>query len=143
MEAAIVLPVFLLLVGGVLEFGFFFYQQQLVASGIRDGARYLALTDNPRNEGNQSRAINVAVYGDPTGGATPRVEGWAPDNVAVAITSVGDDEAFHSGTTIPVVTVSTNFTDPYLTPLSFLRLIGMKMPAINISHQERWVGGSY
>ncbi|HTE77632.1 MAG TPA: TadE/TadG family type IV pilus assembly protein, partial [Xanthobacteraceae bacterium] len=41
-ESAIVLPVFLMLIGGVYEFGYYFYQEQLVTTGVRDAARYLA-----------------------------------------------------------------------------------------------------
>ena len=42
-----ILPVFLALVGGVYEFGFFLYQEQLVTAGVRDAARYLALSADP------------------------------------------------------------------------------------------------
>ena len=74
-ESAIVLPVFMLLVGGIFEFGYFFYQQQLMTIGVRDAARYLALTSNPNSATNQFGAINLAVYGLINGGVTPRVTG--------------------------------------------------------------------
>ena len=63
LEGAIALPVFLTLVCGVYEFGFYLYQQQLIASGVRDAARYLALTDNPNNPDYQLHAKNLAVTG--------------------------------------------------------------------------------
>jgi len=73
-EAAVVLPVFLTLVGGIYEFGFFLFQEQLVNSGVRDAARYLALTVDPTGNANQSNAKNLAVNGSISGG-TPRLPG--------------------------------------------------------------------
>ena len=39
-EFAILLPVFLLLVGGILDFGHAFYIKQVVSNASREGARY-------------------------------------------------------------------------------------------------------
>ena len=45
LEGAIVVPFLFTLVLGTLEFSYFFYQQHLVSTGVRDAARYLARTD--------------------------------------------------------------------------------------------------
>ena len=39
-EFAILLPVFLLLVGGIMDFGHAFYMKQMVSNASREGARY-------------------------------------------------------------------------------------------------------
>jgi Flp pilus assembly protein TadG len=138
-ESAIILPVFLTLVGGIYEFGFFLYQQQLVTSGVRDAARYLTLTADPTSSANQIEAKNLAVSGSIDGGAT-RVSGWSASDVIVAIDSVDNSAGTYSGgSTIQIVTVSTSFLDP---SLGFLNLLGVKAPTIAVSHQERFVGGS-
>ena len=138
-ESAIILPVFLTLVGGVYEFGFFLYQEQLVTSGVRDATRYLTLTADPTNSANQIDAKNLAVTGSIDGGAT-RVSGWSEADVTVAIDSVDNSTGTYSGgPTIQIVTVSTSFLDP---TLGFLSLLGLKAPTITASHQERYVGGS-
>ena len=138
-ESAIILPVFLTLVGGVYEFGFFLYQEQLVTSGVRDATRYLTLTADPTNSANQIDAKNLAVTGSIDGGAT-RVSGWCEADVTVAIDSVDNSTGTYSGgPTIQIVTVSTSFLDP---TLGFLSLLGLKAPTITASHQERYVGGS-
>jgi Flp pilus assembly protein TadG len=138
-ESAIILPVFLTLVGGVYEFGFFLYQQQLVTSGVRDATRYLTLSADPTNSTNQIDAKNLAVTGSIDGGAT-RVSGWSAADVTVAIDSVDNATGTYSGgPTIQIVTVSTSFLDP---TLGFLNLLGLKAPTITASHQERYVGGS-
>jgi Flp pilus assembly protein TadG len=140
LEGAIVLPVFLCLVCGVYEFGFYLYQQQLVTAGIRDAARFLALTDNPNNATYQLGARNLAVTGSPVGG-TPRVRGWSSNDVTVNVSAVDSPTRNSSGgAIIQVITVSTDFVDP---SLGFLGLIGLTAPAIRVSHQERYVGGSF
>src|SRR3984957_19416862 len=51
-EATIVMPLLLSLFLGVFEFSWFFYNQQLVVSGLRDAARYMTrieLTDGNRD----------------------------------------------------------------------------------------------
>lgn len=138
-ESAIILPVFLTLVGGVYEFGFFLYQQQLVTSGVRDATRYLTLTADPTNTANQIDAKNLAVTGSIDGGVA-RVSGWSAADIAVAVNSVDNSTGSYSGgPTIQIVTVSTSFLDP---SLGFLNLLGLKAPTITASHQERFVGGS-
>jgi Flp pilus assembly protein TadG len=138
-ESAIILPVFLTLVGGVYEFGFFLYQEQLATSGVRDAARYLTLAADPTSVTNQNDAKNLAVTGSINGG-TPRVSGWTPSDVSVAVTSVDNSAGTYSGgSTIWIVTVSTSFVDP---SLGFFGLLGLNRPTISVSHQERFVGGS-
>ena len=138
-EGALILPVFLVLVGGVFEFGFFLYQEQLITAGVRDAARYLALTANPNSEIIQAVAKNLAVNGAVDGGP-PRVPGWSTSDVSVSISGVDNSVGtFAGGSVIEIVTVSTSFIDP---SLGFLGLLGLNKPTISVSHQERFVGGS-
>src|SRR3984957_19592042 len=137
-ESALILPVFLTLVGGVYEFSFFLYQQQLATSGVRDAARYLALTADPNSLPHQTEARNLAVSGSVDGGS-PRVPGWATSDISIAVNSayivVGTPE---TGPNIQIVTVSTNFT---VLTLGFLGLLGLKSPTIAVSHQAQFSGG--
>jgi Flp pilus assembly protein TadG len=139
-ESAIVLPVFLMLIGGVYEFGYFFYQQQLMTTGIRDAARYLALSANPNNATKQEEAMKLAVYGEIDGAANARVPGWSTSNIAIAVTALDNSSGFYcAGCTVAVITVSTSLAD---SSLGFLGLLGLNAPIISVSHQERWIGGS-
>jgi Flp pilus assembly protein TadG len=147
-EATVLLPVLLALFGGAYEFGFLLYREQLVTTGIRDAARYLALSCDPTSAVSQTEAKNLAVSGSADGGA-PRVTGWDTTSVSVAVDFLYD--ASHNyqtatssclpniGSAIPIITVSTRFADP---SLGFLGLLGLKVRVINVSHEERWVGGS-
>ena len=69
-EAAVVLPVIVPIVLGALEFSWYYQKQQLVESGVRDAARYVArsnagLSDaNPCNDGTAvANAKNIAPHG--------------------------------------------------------------------------------
>jgi Flp pilus assembly protein TadG len=138
-EGAIVLPIVIVLVGGVYEFGFFLYQQQMVTSGVRAAARYLALTSDPTDATNQSDARNLAVTGA-IGGGQALIAGWSPSDISIAVNSVDNAAGTYSGgATIQLVTVSTSVVDR---TLGFLGLLGLKAPTIAASHEERVVGGS-
>ncbi len=138
-EAAFMLPLFLALVGGVYEFGFFLYQQQMVSAGVRDAARYLALTANPDDIVTQGAARNLAVSGYVQGGP-PRIAGWSTAEVSVSVVPV-DSSAGRLGGVSPVEVVSVSTRFPYAS-LGFLGLLGIAPPTIAVSHQERHVGGS-
>ena len=138
-EAAFMLPLFLALVGGVYEFGFFLYQQQMVSAGVRDAARYLALTANPNDIITQGAARNLAVSGYVQGGP-PRIAGWSTAEVLVLVTPIDNASGtFGGGSPVEVVSVSTRFT---YASLGFLGLLGLSPPTVAVTHQERHVGGS-
>ena len=121
-EGAIILPIFLALVGGVYEFGFFLYQEQLVTSGVEDAARYLALSSDPTSVATQADVKNLAVTGSINGGE-PRVRGWSTSDVTVSVNSVDNTAGTYSGgATIQLVTVSRAFQPQTLGFLSLLHL---------------------
>jgi adhesin HecA-like repeat protein len=106
---------------------------------VRDAARYLSLTADPNSSVMQADAKNLAVSGS-IGGGPPRVPGWSATDVLVSVTAVDNSAGVYSGgSTVQIVTVSTSFAE---TSLGFLGLLGLNRPTINVSHQERFVGGS-
>jgi len=137
-----------ILLFGVYEFSWFFYQQHLVSTGLRDAARYLARLSAPCNPASftwfidQASAKNLATTGSINGGAA-RVKGWTPDNVRLTCTPVDNPitaaglSAFRGGPVIYVVTASTRFADP---TLGFFGLLGLATPVISVSHSERVIG---
>src|SRR6516225_12427819 len=62
-EATVLTPVLFVLVFGVLEFSWYFYNQHRVSTGIRDAARYLSRVSDPTDRRLQSNAKNLAVTG--------------------------------------------------------------------------------
>jgi Flp pilus assembly protein TadG len=145
LEAAVVMPVLVPLIFGVFEFSWYFHKQQLVESGVRDAARYMARTRAANSDANPcidaasvANAQNIAVNGVITGG-TARVPGWTVGNVSINCTSFANTSATYvGGTTIYSVTVSTTFADPALGLFSVLNLTA---PSLSASHTERSIGG--
>ena len=125
-EGAIVLPVLMTLLLGVYEFSFYFYQQQLITTGVRDAARYLARFDltacsasstmstancpvQMTTDGGSTYtyvvtdAKNIVVYGSASSSGSPRVTGLT---TAAISASLADDA--NSGATTPCGTSPCN-----------------------------------
>ena len=81
-ELAIALPVMLILLGGLAEFGRFFYTYTTLTNAVRGGARHAC-----KWERNASWTLpetkNMVVYGDFGGGVTPILPGLSTSNVTV------------------------------------------------------------
>ena len=138
-EGAILLPVLFVLIFGVFEFSWYFYNQHRVSTGIRDAARYIARSHNSFSDPTlQANAKNLATMGDVSGG-TPRVAGWTASDVVISISApvVCAPVACRGGPMQDVV-VSTSFTP---TNLGFLQFLQLGPFAINITHTERLVTG--
>src|SRR5262245_13244310 len=141
-EGAIIVPVLLVLVLGVFEFSWLICQQHLISTGIHDGARYIARSASPRDVTIQSDAKKLATTGA-IDGDTARVKGWTARDVHISYASVNNFVGsngltpFRGDAAIQIVTVSTTFTVP---SLGFFGFLGLKPPALTVSHQERVIG---
>jgi len=142
MEGALLLPVLLTFVLGVLEFSWLFDQQHLISTGIHDAARYLARSANPNDITIQNDAKILATTGS-IDGKVPRVRGWTMRDIKITFTStqnpVGANGVtrFRGGPVVQSVTVATTFTVP---SLGFFATLGLKPPGLSVSHQERVIG---
>jgi Flp pilus assembly protein TadG len=140
-EAAITLPMLLLLGSGVFEFSNAFFDHQEITTGIRDAARYLARVPVPTDATSQAYAKNLAVNGVITGG-TARVRGWKVGNVVITITPVANapvngEPPYRGPDPLNIVTVSTVF--PYQ-QIGLLKAFGLASPTFNVAHSERAIG---
>jgi Flp pilus assembly protein TadG len=141
-EGAIIVPFLLVLVLGVFEFSWLFYQQHLISTGINDGARYVARSAKPHDLTIQNDAKKLATTGA-IDGDTARVRGWTTRDVHISYASVNNSVGsngltpFRGDAAIQIVTVSTTLTVP---SLGFFGSLGLKPPALTVSHQERVIG---
>src|ERR1700690_2594731 len=141
-EGALIVPILCMLLFGVFEFSWLFYQQHMISTGIRDAARYIARNANPTDITIQTGAKNLATTGA-IDGDTARVSGWWTQDVDIAFASVDNPAGvdgltpFRGGAVIQSVTVSTTFAVP---SLGFFGLLGLKPPAFTVAHQERVTG---
>jgi Flp pilus assembly protein TadG len=148
LEGTIVLPVLFILIFGVLEFSFYFYQQHLMSTGVRDAARYLARVVDPTDAATQTAAQNLAATGSTAGGSARRVTGWDPDEVAITFSFVangmvdgtrpyrqGPEAAFPDS--LRIVNVTGSFT---WVPLGFWGFFGFGSKSVTVTHTERFMG---
>ena len=147
-EGAVLLPLLCVLLFGIYEFSWFFYQQHVASTGIRDAARYLSrVTDACQGVSRtwataQGYAKNLATTGAIAGGA-PRIKGWTPAMVNLRCTAIDNPVEidglpdYRGPQVINVVTASSRFADP---SLGFFRFLGLDPPLISVSHSERATG---
>lgn len=63
-EFAILLPVLLLLLLGIIEFGLLLFNQHVITNASREGARYGIVSRNPRRGVDEIEAVVAAYCGD-------------------------------------------------------------------------------
>ncbi len=88
-EFALVLPLFLLILVGIIELGSLLSEIVAVEKGLRAGAMIAARSPKLPLGGAGALTVaqvkNVAMYGNPSGSGNPRVEGWT-DPATITIT---------------------------------------------------------
>ncbi len=82
-EAALVIPIMLLLFGAVAEFGRYFYEYTTAAKAARVGARYLVSKSVSSSTNYEAQAKNLVVYGNIAGTGTAVLPGLTAANVQV------------------------------------------------------------
>jgi hypothetical protein len=89
-EFAMVLPLLLLLIVMVSEFGIMFYRLNALTKSVQDAARYLSDVSVNKNftGANATSAKNLAVYGNTAGTGSAIVPGLTPANIVP--TDLGD-----------------------------------------------------
>lgn len=138
-EAAIVLPVMILLLFGLIEIGRALMEHHTLTRSVRDAARYIArvrlacpATADPAWSGVKSAAQNLALTGQRTGG-TPLVPYWT-----LAAFSVADPVCEDwSGRPVQVITVTASVA---YQDLGFLTLLGLGSFTLGASNQQPHVG---
>jgi len=134
-EFTLLAPFLLFLGLGLAEFGRFLYQYQLVLEGLRDGARYLARTQDPNSTTNKTNASQLAVTGTIDGSGAARVDGWAAADVTFSITNVNNSAGTYRGDpTIYVVQATTTFD---YADMGFLSALGLPALSVDATHEQR------
>lgn len=151
LESTLVFPVLFALVFGVLEFSYYFYQQHLVSTGVRDAARYLARVADPTSATAQTAAQNLAASGTTATVSTRRVAGFDPGEVSISFVfvsnAIGGDgnRPYRPGPdpTMPdqlrIVQVTGSFA---WTPLGMWGFFGFGSKNITVTHEQRHIGVS-
>lgn len=144
LEAAIVVPVAIVLMAGGVEFGRLFAQYETASKSMRDAARYLARVPNTDTSGNPTtdyicgwgltNAQNLAVYGkiSPANTDQSLIANWTTAEVTLQSPSCG-------GTPSPPIVIELRSAVPY-TGLMFTAIGIGNAWTIHLKHQERSIG---
>lgn len=123
-EFALTLPLLLLLVLGIIEFGFMFQEYEVVTNAAREGARIGALIPSAGYKATeaQQRAMDFLTAGGlKSAQATP-----APSVVQSQVAITG------TGKCIPAVTSTVTYQHPVPFLGGIIRYFGGTMPAIQL-----------
>ena len=141
-EAAAALPFIVALGAGVFEFGSLFYNMELMQTGVRDAARYLARAASPIAA--ETVAKNLAVTGSVTGTASPRVAWWQASHIQVTYRTTPNpvdpntgSRLYRGGNPLTVIHVATTVDYGGQGLLAMMKLGPIRVSA---AHEERYVG---
>lgn len=138
-EFVLALPIMLALMFGAMEAGHFFWTQHKIVKSVRDGARFASRLDVGLLCAGDAQTLtnirNVTATGQVAAGGLPKVPGWNPANVNVAVScdSFVDTGIYSDlGERGPLVTVSSAAV-PYP---SILASLGFIDGSFNLSAQS-------
>ena len=144
-ELVLTLPILLLVLFGIIEFGRLWHDYQIVNKGVRDAGRYLSRIDidcpgAAYTATDIGIARNLAMTGSPNGGPSLVYYWTDPTSVAVAVNCAGVGAyagAYAGAAGIPQVTVTATvpFNFAFLRP--FLQRANLTMSA---RHNEVVIG---
>jgi Flp pilus assembly protein TadG len=91
LEFALGASVMLSIFAGTFQFGYTFYQYNVLKNAVMNGASYAAMKNYDSTTSTPSSAFltavqNIVVYGDPSGGTSPVAPGLSTSNVSVVPT---------------------------------------------------------
>jgi Flp pilus assembly protein TadG len=127
---------------GLFEFGSLFYNFEMMQTGVRDAARYLARVADP--VASEAAARNLAIRGTVDTSGSPRVKLWQPTHIQITYKTIPNpvDETtgrrlYRGRNPLIVVRVSTSFDHP---GTGFLNAVGLGPVRVAAAHEERYVG---
>jgi hypothetical protein len=150
-EVAIATPFLVLLTAGTIEYGSMLYNAQLMQTGVRDAARYLAnMPGLPTASAGtrapiEDRARRLAVSGTIASGGTPRVKDWHADAGGIQIAyepianprdAVTGLRAYRGDDTVYIVRVTGSMNYTGIGLLQALSIVSVPISAV---HEERHV----
>jgi Flp pilus assembly protein TadG len=143
-EFALALPIFALILAGVLEIGRAIHYHQALTEGVRAGVRYLTRVGDPCSSASRQAAVGLLVTRSIGWSNPPLFADW-PANYASSTTDPDFQVQFadcNAGTgqlVGPVVSMTADFT--FSDSLGVLHWIGHAdgIPMVS-GHEEVWIG---
>jgi Flp pilus assembly protein TadG len=142
MEAGLALPFIAFVAATFFEFGSLFYNFEMIQTGVRDAARYLARVADPVAA--EGIARNLALRGTVDTSGSLRVSWWQAAHIQITYRTIANPvdqtsgrRLYRGGDPLRVVRVSTSFD---YTGLGLLNAVGLGPVPVAAAHEERHVG---
>ena len=136
-EFAFVLPVLVLLFGGLIEIGRAYYHAHSIERGLRAGAIYAARAPLPLSLADRTVATNLVRTGTLDGSGSMLVSGWSE---AAADLDIDTSKTFTvDEQTIPVVALTASVPFDPIFP-SLMAWLGLTPETIVMRHEQAWIG---
>ena len=141
-EFSLVAPLLILIMCGLAEFACVMRQYHIMEKGVRDAGRYMArvpMTGCTLNGAAVTQAQNLALTGR-IGSGSYLLPSWTdPSTVSVAVEQCFNNSGgtYRGRANMPVIEVTARA--PYA-DLGLLSVIGVGDIALEVSHQQLWIG---
>ncbi len=137
LEFALFIPMFLIVLVGVIEYGRVLAQTNAVEKGLRAGAMIAARSDYPLTDAQTARILNVVRTGNIEGTPPYLAPGWAETGAGVTI----ETDLFNSTGVVNLPVFRIEATVPYdpLLP-GLMNSIGLGELTITTAHEQGRVG---
>ena len=137
LEFALFVPMFLLVVVGVIEYGRVLAQTNAIEKGMRAGAMIAARSDYPLTDAQTERILNIVRTGNIEGTPPYLVPGWAEAGASVTILT----DLFNSTGVVNLPVFRIEATVPYdpLLP-GLMDSLGLGELLITTAHEQARVG---
>ncbi len=151
-EMGLLMPLLLVLMGGLLEVGRALHHHHVLETSVRDAARYLARVPDvgqpvgtpcgaPPAGSAAETARKLAMYGTTLNGVPPLLVYWSDDQpqevcIETATRSLTDENGVTFDVPVIRMTVAMDYED-----LGLLGLAGLDAVRLTASHEEIHVGG--
>jgi Flp pilus assembly protein TadG len=136
-EAAILVPMFMIIVAGSVEVARAYQQANAVEKGLRAGALFLARAEDPDDSAAQASAINLVRTGLLDGIGEYLAPGWSDTGSSVTASvrsfSLGNNDS------TDVIRIEAALVYTPLLP-QFAQLFGLDNLTIRMSHEQAYVG---
>ena len=141
-EAGLAFPFLVFFGAGLFEYGSVFYNYELMQTGVRDAARYLARVPDPVAA--ETAARNLALRGTVDGTGAQRVRWWQATDIQITYNMIANPidattgrRIYRGGDPLRVIRVGTAVD---YTGLGLLTAVGLGPVRITAAHEERYVG---
>jgi Flp pilus assembly pilin Flp len=136
-EFALFIPMFLIVLVGVVEYGRVLAQTNAIEKGLRAGAMIAARSDYPLTDAQTDRILNIVMTGNIEGTLPYLVPGWAEAGAGVTI----ETDLFTSTGVVNLPVFRIEATVPYdpLLP-GLMESIGLGELTITTAHEQGRVG---